>query len=360
MNESIAILVTTPLVAVGACAEAFLIREFLREASNQRADRVEREASGRLGGEGAGRALGLAGVCELALAVVSGAARAQTTDASDTSGAATVVGSSGSAADAPFAGSAIGVQINLDYATAYYFRGIVQEDAGLIIQPSARLTANLGATDDCKLDAFIGTWNSFQGQKTDASTRGDFTEYWYESDLYGGLVLTAGKWSLTTSYTFLTSPSDAYETVQELGLSLAFNDAEWLREWSLKPYATVAIETGADASDGADSDAGTYLELGIGPAFSFNVVRTPVTLVFPVAVGLSLSDYYQDSEGDDDTLGFAQVGARASIPLGEPGRLGAWTLNAGVSLLVLGDHTSEFNGGDETEVIGTLGLQVNF
>jgi hypothetical protein len=88
--------------------------------------------------------------------------------------------------------------------------------------------------------------------------------------------------------------------------------------------------------------------------------KTPVTLTFPASVGLSLSDYYQNAGGSDDTFGFAQIGAKASIPLGEPGRFGTWTLNAGVSVLYLGDHTKAFNNGDDTELIGSIGLQWNF
>lgn len=96
------------------------------------------------------------------------------------------------------------------------------------------------------------------------------------------------------------------------------------------------------------------------PGFSFDVGQTPVTLTFPASVGLSLSDYYQDGSGRDDTFGFAQVGARASVPLGNPGRFGAWTISAGVSALYLGDHTKALNDGDDTEVIGSIGLQWNF
>lgn len=189
---------------------------------------------------------------------------------------------------------------------------------------------------------------------------GRLIEDWYESDLYAGVTLTRGKLSLTTSYTFLTSPSDAFQEVQELGFTLALDDSEWLKAWALKPYATLAIETGSNGSDGPDLDNGTYLELGIAPGFSFDIGRTPVTLTFPVSVGLSLADYYQDAAGEDDTFGFAQAGVKASVPLGEPGRFGTWTLNAGVSVLFLGDNTKAFNTGDDTEVVGMIGLQWNF
>lgn len=257
-------------------------------------------------------------------------------------------------------GSAIGVQLNLDYSTAYFYRGIVQEDSGLILQPAARLTLNLADEREYKLDGFIGAWNSVHGQKTGARTEDDLTAYWYECDVYAGFSVTTGKLALTATYTFLTSPNDAFETVQELGFSAALDDSEWLGAWAMKPSVTIAMETGADASDGANSDPGTYLEFGVSPGFSLNAGTTPVTLTFPASIGLSLSDYYQDAAGDDDTFGFAQVGARAAIPLGEPGRLGTWTLNTGVSVLLLGDHTEAYNGGDDTEVIGTIGIQWNF
>lgn len=257
-------------------------------------------------------------------------------------------------------GSAVSVQINFDYTTAYFYRGIVQEDSGLVLQPVARLSFNFYESSELKLDGFVGAWSSFHGQKTGADTRGDFTEYWYEADLFAGVTAAVGKLAFTTSYTFLTSPNDAFETVQELGFTIALDDSEWLKKWSLKPYATIAIETGADASDGADSDTGVYLELGVSQGLSFDIATTPVTLTFPATVGLSLSNYYQDASGDDDTFGFAQVGARASFSLGEPGRFGAWTLNAGVSLLFLGDNTRGYKADDGTEVIGTVGLQWNF
>jgi len=255
-------------------------------------------------------------------------------------------------------GSAISVQINLDFTNAYFYRGIRQQDKGLIVQPAARITTRLVDDSEYKLDAFLGAWNSF-GPNAGTQT-GALVEDWYESDLYGGFTFTGGKLSLTTSYTFLTSPSDAFQTVQELGFTLTLDDTEWLKSWALKPYATLAIETGSNGSDGSDADNGTYLELGIAPGMSFDVGATPVTLTFPASVGLSLSDYYQDASGDDDTFGFAQIGAKASIPLGEPGRFGTWTLNAGVSVLLLGDHTKGFNNGDDTEVIGTVGIQWNF
>jgi hypothetical protein len=251
-----------------------------------------------------------------------------------------------------------GIQFNLDFTNAYFYRGIIQQDDGLIVQPAAKFTLNLHEDDDLKIDALLGTWNSF-GENGGTNT-GDLISDWYESDLYAGLAFTSGQWSVTTTYIYLTSPSDAYQTVQEFDVALSFDDTEYLNDWALHPYALLAIETGADYSDGADSDRGTYLELGVAPGFSFDLGKTPVALSFPMSVGLSLHDYYQNAAGNDDTFGFFQIGAKASLPLPFGDRYGTWTLNAGAYGLFLGDQTADFNQGDDTEIIATIGLQLNF
>lgn len=252
------------------------------------------------------------------------------------------------------------LQLNLDYTTAYFYHGIIQEDTGFILQPAAKLNMNIYERDDAKIDGYFATWNSFHGQMTAAQAHGDFIKSWYESDLLAGFTLTKGKFSLATQYVFLTSPSDAYETVQELNFTFTYDDSEAIGKFALHPYALLAIETGAGASDGANSDAGTYLELGIAPGFSFDVGKTPVSITFPASVGLSLHDYYQNAAGDDDAFGFAQVGVKASVPLSFSSPYGKWTLNAGVSAMYLGNHTTGFNSGQREVVIGTVGLQLNF
>jgi hypothetical protein len=85
-----------------------------------------------------------------------------------------------------------------------------------------------------------------------------------------------------------------------------------------------------------------------------------VAISFPASIGLSLHDYYQNAEGEDDTFGFVQLGVKASVPLPIADRYGKWTLNVAVAGMYLGDHTAQYNGGDHQQLIGTVGLQVNF
>lgn len=383
MSDSAVWSVAVFLVSAGVAAESYLAWLFIREWRDGRADEKARRASWRAEcapADGVGEAPApvshdasreirrlrtFAGLA--AVGLVTGIAAAQQPDAGS---ASTAEPSQPSASVEPAkveaeppasmadVGSAISVQLNLDFTNAYFYRGIRQQDKGLIVQPAARLTTRFVDEAALKLDGFIGTWNSVG---PNAGTREDsLAEDWYESDVYAGFTLTRGKLSLTTSYTFLTSPSDAFQTVEELGFTLVLDDSEWLKAWALKPYATLALETGSNGSDGADLDNGAYLELGIAPSVSFDVGETPVTFTFPASVGLSLSEYYEDADGSDDTFGFAQVGAKASIPLGTSGRYGAWTLNAGASFLFLGDHAETFNRANDTEFVGTIGLQWNF
>ncbi|MBL0870610.1 MAG: hypothetical protein IBJ18_08550 [Phycisphaerales bacterium] len=362
------------LIGSGVTAEGYLAWMFIRDWREGRAEQRARRARWRAGStlpERSSRSVQFsAGTAIVAIGMTAAVAIAQSPASPPAAAPAAVTPAPETLATAPAAGlvetvgSAINVQLNLDFTNAYFYRGIRQQDKGLIVQPAARVTTRLVHDAELTLDGFIGTWSSFgPNAGTQSGGSGGLIEDWYESDLYAGFTLTHGKLSLTTSYTFLTSPSNAFQDVQELGFTLALDDSEWMKDWSLKPYVTLATETGSNGSDGPELSNGVYFELGIAPGFSFDVDQTTITLTFPASVGLSLSDYYQDAGGSDETFGFAQVGAKASIPLSQPGgvgRFGAWTLNAGVSVLFLGDHTKAFNGGVGTKVIGTIGLQWNF
>ena len=249
--------------------------------------------------------------------------------------------------------------LGTEVTTAYFFRGIRQEDSGFIVQPFAYAAMDLWRLENATISLKFGTWNSFHGEATAAATGDSFTKNWYESDLYAGVGVVVGKWALDAVYLIESSPSNAFGTVQELDLSAAYDDTELLGAWSLKPTVLLGIETGANAADGGRK--GAYLQLGVSPGFTFDAGDVKdIAVTFPVSVGLSLSNYYEGTGGENDAFGFASVGVKASVPLPLDTSWGAWTLSAGVQTLFLGDAASTFNNGDSTQVIGTVGVSVGF
>jgi hypothetical protein len=241
----------------------------------------------------------------------------------------------------------------VDYTTSYFFRGYNQEDTGLILQPYATVTASLVDRDDFDLNGYVGIWNSFHEKKTLADDTGPST--WYESDLFGGLDFVFGKFTLGTVYTFYTYPNGAFDTIQEIGVKLAYDDTEFMEgrglDFALKPYVAAYFET-ADGNGTEDS----YLELGIGPSFALG--ESGITLAVPVALGMSIEDYYFDEDGDDEFLGYGSVGLFASIPLASEGHYGTWTLTGGVQYIQLFADSAEAvnDGGEDNEILGKVGV----
>lgn len=253
----------------------------------------------------------------------------------------------------------ISATLGLDVANAYYFRGIIQENDGVIIQPWFDVSATLVDRDTWAFGLTAGLWNSVH---SDDGTAGDPNlSNWYEADLYVGAVFTAGKFDFGAIYTWYTSPSDAFTTVEDISLFFSFDDSDsgLLFGVPIAPSVTLAFETD-NAADGGQE--GIFLELGIEPGIDFDnaVGEQTLTLSFPVAVGLSLDDYYEDGTGSDETFGYGQVGAVATLPLPGDGALGDWSWSVGVKALFLGSHTQQYNTGDDTEVIAFTGLEISF
>lgn len=253
--------------------------------------------------------------------------------------------------------------LGVDITNRYFFRGIVQDRDGFLTQPYASIAFDL-IKQDWTLQAVIGTWNSFHDTAPLATTTNDFVRKWYEADLYAGLAVTAGEWSGKAIYTFYTSPSGSFSTVQDVTLGAAYDDTALLGAFALHPALAIIFETGSNFADGADTRRGVYLEPSIAPGFTLEDgvggVLKGTAITFPVVLGLSLSDYYENATGDDETFGYVSVGAKAVVPLGLPKDWGAWSFSTGVQGLFLGNHTKGYNGGRGEEVIWTFGLSISY
>lgn len=243
----------------------------------------------------------------------------------------------------------------LDFLNAYSFRGIRQDDTGVIVWPQVTLGVRVyegtGALKALSVNA--GTWNSLHSGV--AGSDGPSGERWYQSDIHTTLNLAlAGGVAVGTTYRAYTSPNDMFTTVKEISLTLGVDDRAALGRAALRPYALVAFEL--DTSPGLGQvdggfEAGKYLEIGAAPGYEFRRVG----VAFPIKVGLSLGGYYELA-GEDRRFGYVSASSIVTVPLGGRTTLGAWNVHGGVEYQALGDMTKVINGGDDSKVIGSIGV----
>lgn len=247
--------------------------------------------------------------------------------------------------------------IGNDITTAYFFRGILQERDGFITQPYGEVGIKLYESEGLlsSLSLFGGVWNSIHSEQTGASASPDVL---YETDWYGGLQAVFGPLTTRASYVAYTSPNDAFATVQEFDLSGAYDDSPLLGAFALKPSLLLGFET-ENTAFGVDE--GIYVELGATPGFNLNTSeKYPVNLSFPIKVGLSGDDYYEDATGNDDTFGYASGGLKFGVPLAFiPEDYGTWSATAGVTFMVLGKNTGDLNN-EDFWTIGTWGVSMTY
>jgi hypothetical protein len=249
----------------------------------------------------------------------------------------------------------------VDFTTAYFFRGILQEKDGFIAQPYADITFNLyeGSNGVNSIGATLGIWNSIQSESpgTPVDPIG-----WYEADFYGGVTFGLfDKWEAGATYTIYTSPNGVFKSTQEIAFSLAYDDSDLLGAFALSPNIVFAIEVQGGGATGPD--LGTYFALNVEPSFTvIESEKYPVTLSIPLTVGLSLGDYYENpTTGQDSTFGYFDAGVKLSMPLGFiPADYGSWEVYIKGDFLFLGSSTEAINGGEDFEAIGTIGVALAY
>ncbi len=278
-------------------------------------------------------------------------------------GAALVVAAAPAGAESPNKGR-LSLSVGSDFTTAYFFRGILQERDGFIWQPYGELGFNLYTADEASADPvrtfslFAGSWNSIHSEKTLASGSGPGN--WYESDFYAGLKANwFGNTETKAFYIAYMYPNGSFNTVQEIDFQVSLNDAEWLDKWALNPYVLFGGEFDNTA---LGTDKGVYTEIGLRPSFVvIDDENYPVSLALPMKVGLSMSDYYEDVNGNSDTFGFFQGGPVVSIPLAFiPAEYGSWAASAGVALYAFGNNLKQYNDNDTPWVVGTTSITFSY
>lgn len=250
-----------------------------------------------------------------------------------------------------------------DFTTAYFFRGILQERNGFIWQPAAEIGFNLWEGDEdsifTSVDFGVGVWNSVQSEKTLAESG---PSNLYETDIYPSLSVSfPNDLELSMIYYVYTSPNGAFDTIQNFDFGLAYDDSSLWGDsgFSVGPSVTVSFEL--DNTNFGDR-RGSWLGLNAAPSFvAFAEDEYPLTLALPLAVGLSISEYYEVEGEGDETFGFFSFGFSGSVPLAFiPQDFGAWSVNAGINVLVLGENLEEANLGDQVYPVGTGGIRMEY
>jgi hypothetical protein len=248
--------------------------------------------------------------------------------------------------------------VQLDVTNAYFFRGILQEREGIILQPWAELYLNLYSADDGFLrDVTIGAgaWNSFHSERT---LNRDQNQWWYELDVYPLISMDfANGFSLLTVYYFYTSPNDAFTTVQEANFKLSWDDSEAFGRWSMQPWVNLAWEV---KNSSFNRQEGYGLQFGVAPTL-YAADDESFVLTAPAEVGLSLEDYYEGTNGENHTFGYANVGLAAAIPLGfVPEGAGDWSLGLSAKYFFFGHILEAANRGRGSYPVGMASLSVAF
>ena len=237
---------------------------------------------------------------------------------------------------------------SMDFANAYLFRGIPQDDTGLIMWPAADLGVSLKSGNGTvrSVTVHTGLWNSLHTGITGAD--GPTGKAWYESDFYAGVgVGFAGHVNVSATYTAYTSPNGAFPNVKEL----SFKASTGIR--GSNAYALVAFELDGQADGGAVE--GRYLELGAAPSLGL----AGLTVSAPVKVGLSLDGYYEGLRGDE-RFGFFSVGGNVSVPISsERSRFGRWNVHGGADYMRLGDSNA-LRLGQNYKVIISAGIGLSY
>ena len=253
---------------------------------------------------------------------------------------------------------AIDVAASIDFVNQYVFRGVRQNSDGVAMWPAIRAGVTVHSGDGMLRRVRVGGGFLSSLHTGDTGSGGPTGQAWYESRLSGSIGLHfAGDVLLETSYTSFTSPNDMFTSVKEVSVKGALEGRRMFGGIALDPYALAAFELDADPGEGqldGGRRAGKYLELGVEPKYALG----RITLSTPVAVGLSMSDYYELAM-NDHAFGFTTVAGVVTVPLRRSAAFGSVNVRGSVQYGMLGTTTKAFNGGDRSFVVGSIGVVVS-
>lgn len=255
----------------------------------------------------------------------------------------------------------VSLLLGVDWASAYYFRGIVNEQSGgNNVQPYAELGFTLMDHVGPLTSLVIapGMWNNWH-YGGGALVPPNDPKFWYEIDLY--VQLFATWWevlSTSVAYTYATSPNGSFTSYADVAARVWLSDANWLGPFALNPSIVFDFEMKGEALE-ADGKRGIYMGIGLTPGHTFfGNSSFPLRLSLPLTFGFSVKNYYTVN-GHDQTFGYFSGGPVITLPLKfVPAPFGSWALKAGVRFLKLNSNLKSVNGNDGFVPIGSVGLSL--
>lgn len=259
-------------------------------------------------------------------------------------------------AEAAPGGENIDAHLGFTITTDYYFRSVAMENEGAIFQPEFEVGWTVWEGDvlgeEVALRPYLGAWMSLHdGGAT--SVAGGSSAIFQTNYILGGEIGLPYNFDLDLSYTFLTFPAStaAGTDIQEFGATLGY-DAQDVLEMvgmdidglGLNLYKSVVAETVNSLSG---PDRGVYGEFGIHASYDLDMLGEdmPVTASIGSTLGWSYKDYYQAPVNNRD-WGFVSLDLGAEMPLTAiiPDEFGAWSVEAGLSFVWIGNAPSALSG----------------
>ena len=277
--------------------------------------------------------------------------------------------------EAPKPASAVSGDAGINFVSAYFSRGILQENQGTIAQPYADLYFSLYEDTGFvnKVVAQMGIWASAQSHHPGVVSS---IPSWYEFDWMPGLAVTFAKnFTLTASYFEFDSPTNSFipsntgipASARSVNINLAYSDTDLLGAFALHPHVTFLKEIKGAAGL---STGGNYFEVGIAPGLP---AFGPVTVTLPVIAGFGSNGFYAlttqvpatrttaaSAIVTESKFGYVSAGPNFAVALPFPARYGAWTFNAAATYYRLNGTVATADVGRKNDCVFSGGVGVTF
>jgi hypothetical protein len=175
-----------------------------------------------------------------------------------------------------------------------------------------------GAITDVSFVA--GTWTDWNPGYDPKLNKETFNEF----DWFVGANAKVGKdWTAGVQYVEFISPQQAFVTEKNVEFSLAFDDSDYLKPISLKPYAKLFYAASGGSTVVVGKAGGTFdAELGIAPSLDLHPYGAPIILSVPTWVTVGPSDFW----GGGGNVGVFSTGLKATYPIPGPSAAGHWAV----------------------------------